>query len=182
MPILLEPRDVNPDVEKFKSVIIVSCPMCPPMNLAMQRGSPLIQFFRHGFNTPAYEDYLKSIRNSLEQRGIRTEVFTSRLPTPLMCVWTDGQRNRLLRRAKGFEAAMVMGCSSAVRTAEDVLQDTDCKVFSGMRMKGIANAKLKFKSPLTVNIERTPSHTKGKFIPCDHRCMRNETNGESQDN
>ena len=30
MPIYLEPRDVAADLEGFKSVLIVSCPICPP--------------------------------------------------------------------------------------------------------------------------------------------------------
>ncbi len=163
MPILLEPRDVMAELENFKSVLIVSCPMCPPMNLAMQTNTPFIELFKHGIKTEAYENYIKSIRESLEQRGIRTDVFTTRLPTPLMCVWTDGQRNRLLRSAKGYEAALVMGCSSAVHTAEDALKDTNCQVVPGMRMKGIANAKLTFQLPMTVNIKRTPSR-RGRIV------------------
>ena len=77
------------------------------MNLAMQTETPFIELFKHGIETPAYEDYLNSVRKSLEEQGIRTDVFTSRLPTPLMCVWSDGQRTRLQKRAEGFERAMV---------------------------------------------------------------------------
>jgi hypothetical protein len=170
MPILLEPRDFMPDVENFKSVLIVSCPMCPPMNLAMQTETPFIELYKHGIKTPAYEEYIQSIRDSLEERGIRTDVFTTRLPTPLMCVWTEGQRKRLLKHAEGFDAALVMGCSSAVRTAEDALKEVDCPVFRGMRMKGIANAKLEITPPMTVNIKRTPSHKEGDFKPCEQPC------------
>ncbi len=97
------------------------------MNLAMQTNTPFIELFKHGVKTGAYEDCIKSIRESLEQRGIKTDVFTTRLPTPLMCVWSEGQRRRLLKRARGYEAALVMGCSSAVTTAKEVLKGTDCR-------------------------------------------------------
>lgn len=170
MPILLEERDFMSDIEDYESVLIVSCPMCPAMNLAMQTDTPLIDLFDHGVKTPAYEDYIKSIRDSLEKRGIRTDVFATRLPSPLMCVWTEGQRKRFLDHAKGFDAVLVMGCSSAARTAEDALKDADCPVFLGMRMKGIANAKLEIEPPFTVKIRRTPSKKKGDFKPCEQPC------------
>ena len=170
MPILLERKDFMADVENFKSVLIVSCPMCPPMNLAMQTGTPFIELFEHGVKTPAYEEYIQSIRDSLEERGIRTGVFATRLPSPLMCVWSEGQREQLLKQAEGFDAALVMGCSSAVKTAEDVLKEVNCPCFPGMRMKGIANAKLEFLPPMTVNIIRTPPHKKGDFKPCEEPC------------
>lgn len=170
MPILLQPRDVTADVENLKSVLIVSCPMCPPMNLAMQTETPFIELFKHGLKTPAYEEYLQSVRDSLEQQGIRTDVFTTRVPSPLMCVWSDGQRDKLRKRAEGFEAAMVMGCSSAVKTAEAALEGAEIKVFPGMRMKGIANAKWKYQPPATVNIEGTK--------PCDQPCEADVGDGD----
>lgn len=169
MPILLEPRDFMPEVENFKSVLIVSCPMCPPMNLAMQTGTPFIDLLKHGVKTAAYEEHIQSIRESLEKRGIRTDVFTTRLPSPLMCVWTEGQRERLLKHAEGFDAALVMGCSSAARTAEDALKDVECPVFLGMRMKGIANAKLEIEPPMTMSIRRTPPSERD-FKPCEQPC------------
>lgn len=170
MPILLEPRDFMPEVENFGSVLIVSCPVCPVMNLAMETDTPLIDLFEHGVKTPAYEEYIKSIRDSLAERGIRSDVFTTRLPSPLMCVWSESQRKRLAKHAEGFDAALVMGCSSAARTAEDALRDAGCPVFPGMRMKGIANATLEIQPPLTVKIRRTSSKTKGEFRPCEQPC------------
>ena len=181
MPILLESRDFMSDVENFKSVLIVSCPMCPAMNLAMRTDTPLIDLLEHGIKTPAYEEYIKSVRDTLEERGIRTDVFTTRLPTPLMCVWTEKQRKRLLKHAKGFDAALVMGCSSAARTAEDALRDADCPVFSGMRMKGIANAKLEISPPLKVKIRRTSSKKKGDFKPCKQPCEEDLAPGKAND-
>lgn len=153
MPLHLKPLDVSVELEKFKSVLIVSCAVCPPVSLATDNDSPFIEFFKHGIKTGAYEDYIQEIRESLEQRGVKTGVFTSYVPCGATCLWSRGQRNRLLKRAKDYEAALVMGCESARYTVEDSLKSTDCEVVLAMRLVGITNAALKFQFPLTVNLE-----------------------------
>lgn len=153
MPLHLEPQDVSAELDGFKSVLIVSCPICPPVSLATEKDSPLIEFFKHGIKTRAYEDHLLEIRQSLARRGIRTGVFTSYLPCPATCLWTEGQRNRLLKLAKDYEAALVMGCESARCTVEEALENTNCQVVLGMQLVGITNANLRFKFPFTVKLE-----------------------------
>ncbi len=153
MPVHLEPRDVSADLENFNSVLIVSCPVCPPMCLAMQHDSPFIEFFKRGLKTGAFEDYIQSIRKPLEQRGIRTGAYAIHIPTPMMCLWTKWQRNRLLKRAREYEAVLVLGCDSATYTAQEVLKNTDCQVIQGMNMIGTTNATLKFRFPMTFNLD-----------------------------
>ena len=153
MPLHLEPLDILAQLENYKSVLIVSCPVCPPVSLASDEDSPFIEFFKHGIKTPAYEDYLGNIRESLEQGGIKTGVFTSYLPCAATCLWTSGQRNRLLKRAEDCDAALVMGCESARYTVEETLKDTDCDVILAMQLVGITNANLKFEFPLTVRLD-----------------------------
>lgn len=153
MPLHLEPLDVSSDLKNYKSVLIVSCPVCPPVSLATDKRSPLIQFFKSGIKTGAYEDYIRDIRISLEQRGTTTSVFTSYVPCTAMCLWTNGQRDRLLKRAEDYDAALVMGCESARHTVEKTLKTTDCKVVLGMQLVGITNATLKFQFPFTVELE-----------------------------
>ena len=153
MPLHLEPLDVSDDLEKYGSVLIVSCPICPPVSLATDQGSPFIQFFKSGVKTPAYEDFIHETRDSLEQRGVKTGVFTTYAPCPAMCLWTKGQRNRLRRRARSYEAVLVMGCESARQIAEQALNDTDCKVILGMQLVGITNATVNFRFPLTIDFE-----------------------------
>jgi hypothetical protein len=153
MPLHLEPLDVSSELEGLRSVLIVSCPVCPPVSLATERNSPFKEFLRSGIKTRAYEDFIRETCEVLEQRGARTGVFTSYLPCAAMCLWTRGQRNRFLRRAKGYEAALVMGCESAKFTVEDILKDTDCKVVLGMGLVGITNATLKFQFPSTVQLD-----------------------------
>jgi len=149
----MQPLDVTDELKSYKSILIVSCPICAPVSLAAERSSPFIEFFKSGIKTPAYEDSLREIREPLEQRGVRTDVFTAYAPCPAMCLWTKGQRNRLLKRAGNFEAALVMGCESARHTVEQVLKDTDCETVLAMRLTGITNATVKFRFPLTVSLE-----------------------------
>jgi hypothetical protein len=70
-----------------------------------------------------------------------------------MCLWTKGQRSRLVKRAGDYQAVLVMGCESARYTAERALKDTDFKIILAMRLTGITNAVVKFEFPLTVKLE-----------------------------
>jgi hypothetical protein len=153
MPLHLEPLDVSVDLQNYKSVLIVTCPICPPVSLATDKDSPFIEFFKSGIKTRAYEDFIQSIREPLEQRGVQTGALTIYAPCPAMCLWTKGQRNRLLKRARDYEAVLVMGCESARYTVEQALKNTDCKVILAMRLTGITNAAVKFQFPLTVKLE-----------------------------
>jgi hypothetical protein len=119
----------------------------------MQKDLPWIEFFKHGLKTGALEDHMKEIINPLEERGVRTGVFTMRLPLPMMCLWTKGQRKRLLRRAMDFDAVVVLGCDSAAFTAQQVLKNTDCQVITGMRTVGITNATVTHRFPLIFELE-----------------------------
>lgn len=153
MPLHLETVDFSDRLQGYESVLIVSCPVCPPVSVASDNDSPFIEFFKHGIKTPAYENYLAELRGSLESDGVRTGTFTSYMPCAAACLWTSGQRNRLLKRAKGYDAALVMGCESALQTVQDTLGDTDCDVILAMELVGITNAKLKFEFPLTVRLD-----------------------------
>lgn len=153
MPVHLEPLDIFADLENFRSVLVVSCPVCPPMCVAMQQNSPFIEFFKSGLKTGAFEDYIQSIRKPLEQRGVRTGAYSIHTPTPMMCLWTEWQRSRFLKRARDYEAVVVLGCDSAAYTAQEVLKDSNCQVIQGMEMVGTTNATLKVRFPLTVELE-----------------------------
>ncbi len=154
MPVNLTPRDVSADLAGFDSVLIASCPVCPPMCLAMQKEEPFIEFFKHGIKTRAFEDYIQSTRDSLEERGVRTGVFSIHTPTPMMCLWTKGQRARLLKRASDYEAVLILACDSGTESAKDALKDTDCQVFQALDMDGVINATTSIHFPLTVVMER----------------------------
>jgi len=153
MPINLEPKDVSADVAGISSALIVYCPVCPQISLAMQTDSPWIEFLKSGLKTGALDDHIKDIRNLLEQRGVRSDVFTMRLPLPTMCLWTNGQRSRLFKRATGYEAILVMGCDSATYTAQQALRSTGCRVVQAMKMIGITNATVRYQFPMTLALQ-----------------------------
>lgn len=153
MPLHLESIDASADLMHVSSVLIVSCPVCPQVSLAMQKNSPLIDFFKSGLKTRALEERIKEIRDPLEQCGVRTGVFSMYLPLPTMCLWTEGQRKRLLKRAKSYDAVLVLGCDSATYTAQQALKDTSCKIIQGMRVIGITNATVKFQFPVTLDLQ-----------------------------
>ncbi len=156
MPIFLEPRDVIDDLKGFQSVLIVSCPICPPMCVSIQQKRPFLEPLKHGLKTKAFEDYITSIRDALAKHGVRTDSFTMRLPVPMMCLWTGRQRARILKRARDFEAVLVLGCDSATYTAVDALRETECRVFQGMQVKTITNATMTLRAPATVTLDWHP--------------------------
>ena len=153
MPLHLESLDLLDSLNSYQSVLIVSCPVCPTASLASDNNSPLIEFFKHGIKTPAYEKHLQELRKSMEAKGIRTGVFTSYLPCPTTCMWTAGQRSRLRKRAMSYDAALVMGCESAQCTVEETLKGTNCEAILGMQLVGITNAKLKLEFPLNIKLD-----------------------------
>jgi hypothetical protein len=153
MPLHLEPQDVTADLGSANSVLIVSCPVCPPVSLAIQKDSPFMEVFKSGLKTRAFEEHIEQIRNPLEKRGVRVGVFSTYAPLPTMCLWTQGQRRRLLKRAEDFEAVIVLGCDSAAYTVQQALKDTGCHVIQAMRVTGITNATVRFQFPLTIKLE-----------------------------
>jgi len=165
MPVNLTPRDVSADLADFNSVLIASCPVCPPMCLAMQKKAPFIELFKHGFKTAAFEDYIRSIRASLKSRGARTDVISLHTPTPMMCLWTERQRKRLLKRAKDFEAVLVLACDSGVESVKDALEDTDCQIVQALNMDGVINATTTIRFPLTVRMEPHPESPEEMAVP-----------------
>ena len=58
-----------------------------------------------------------------------------------------------MKRAKDFEAVMVLGCDSATYTVQQALRDTECQVVQAMHMTGITNATARFQFPMTVKLE-----------------------------
>jgi hypothetical protein len=134
------PVDVSEHLQNVSSVLIVSCPVCPPVSLAIQKSAPFIEVFKHGLKTGAFEDHIKEIRESLEKQGVRTGVFCTYAPVPTMCLWTKGQRKRL-------------GCESATYSVRQALRGTECRIVEAMHMTGITNATLKFQPPMTLTLE-----------------------------
>jgi hypothetical protein len=111
MPIYLKDVYVIPKVAKFQSALIVLCRFCPAASLAMRKEKPYIEFFHRFLKTESYEQLINNMQSQLEKEGLKTDVFKgSLLPMPLnfiICFWNSGQRKKLLKHARQYEAIIV---------------------------------------------------------------------------
>ena len=156
MPFLLRDRNVSSEVADVDSVLILPCRFCPAASLAVREKKPYLELFRTFLRTAAYEDHIQERRSQLEQAGIKTSVFDSKLPHQfIICMWPARRRQELARRASEYDAVMVLGCDAAVKTARDCTQSTSCKVISGMEVDGIMNVMPSMKFPGKISLEVT---------------------------
>jgi hypothetical protein len=154
MPVYLKDIGEFPELERFKSVLIVPCRFCPAASLAVRRNKPYFEFFRQFLKTASYEQLIKKIKSNLEEKGIRVDVFKSHLLHQfVVCMWTSRRRKRLLKNASKYEALVVMGCEAAVQTIHDSVNSTSCKVFQGMRTEGIMSIKPLFQFPCNISLQ-----------------------------
>jgi hypothetical protein len=154
MPLLLKESDILPQVAGLQSVLIVPCRFCPAASLAIREHEPYMQPFRKVLRTEVYESYIQSLKRRLEDEGINTAVFDSKLPHQLVaCMWTSRRRRALARRAAKFEGVVVLGCDATVELVRDALRSTDCRVIRGMEMEGIMNILPTVSFPFTISLE-----------------------------
>jgi hypothetical protein len=154
MPFYLDEIDVAANVAGLKSVLIVPCRFCPAASLAVRSGQPYIEFPRRGLKTASYEQLIERVKQNLEHRGVKTEVFKSNLLHQfVLCMWSSSRRNTLLERAKEHDALVVMGCEAAVQTVREAVKSTTCQVIPGMRNEGIMSIRPQFSLPCNISLE-----------------------------
>jgi hypothetical protein len=154
MPIHFHDLDVIPKVSGVRSALIVPCNMCPAVTVAVREEKPFIQLFRSFLKSVPFEQYLRTLQSRLKEKGVNTKVFESNIPHQwFMCMWTSGQRKKLQKYSKQYEAVIVLGCDSATETVRDAVKSTNCKVIEGMEVTGIMNARLKFHLPCNISFE-----------------------------
>ncbi len=164
MPVYLKEKSEFPELERFKSVLIVPCRFCPAASMAVRRDKPYFEFFRRFLKTASYEQLIDTIKSNLKKKGVKTDVFKSRLLHQfVVCMWTSRRRKKLLKRASRYEAVLVMGCEAAVQTIHDSLETTNCKVFQGMTSEGIMTIKPSLTLPGNISLELD------KVIPLVHQ-------------
>lgn len=172
MPLLLEPVDVADQLGDARSALIASCPICPAFSLAMNEATPLFGIDRGVPRLMALKDHVAGLSRALEARGVRSETFMLYAPLPMMCLWTQGQRNRLVKRARTFDVLLVLGCDSAAYTATRALEDSRVRVIQAMRMIGITNAAVGYQAPMRLVLEqaaRVPVEVKEPHADTTHR-------------
>lgn len=178
MPFLLKTRDVSEDMSDVHSVLVVPCRFCPAASFAVAEKKPYVELFRTFSRTPAYEQYVKGLKAQLEERGIKADVFDNKRPQHfILCMWPSARRKELRERASEYDAVVVLGCDSAVKTVQDALQSVSTRVISGMQVEGIMSVIPSFRFPGSISLEvssvtrvleypsrtseRAPGHSRG---------------------
>lgn len=168
MPIHLEELDVVSKVEDTGSALIAACNMCAGASLAMGEEKPFLQLFNSLLKSPPLERHIERLQSQLLEKGVKTTKFEAGVIQQFfLCLWTSRQRKKLQDQAKAYDAVIVLGCDSAIKTVRDSLNGTDCRVVQGMEVAGIMNTKTKFHWPFDISFEAS------KVVPmCDHHCER----------
>jgi len=164
MPIYLKEKSEFPELERFKSVLIVPCRFCPAASMAVRRDKPYFEFLRRFLKTGSYENLIDTIKSNLAKKGVKSGVFKSRLIHQfVICMWTSRRRKTLLKHARKYEAVVVLGCEAAVQTIHDALETTSCKVFQGMSSEGVMTIKPSLEFPSNISLKLD------KIIPLVHQ-------------
>ena len=168
MPIHFDDINVVPEVEGLGSALIVACNMCAGASLAVKENKPFIQFFRSFLKSPPLERHIRRLQSQLDEKGVETKWFRGGVIQQFfLCLWTSRQRDKLQKIAKKYEAVIVLGCDSAIKTVRDSVKEPDCNVIKGMEVAGIMNTKPRFHLPCNISFEDS------KTIPiCDLHCKR----------
>ncbi len=154
MPYYLKEMEDMSELIKFESVLIIPCRFCPAASMAVSKNEPYIQLFRGLLKTAAYEELIKTMKSDLVKKGVRTDVFKSRLLHQfVLCSWTEKRRDKLSELAEKYDALLVLGCEATVKTIQDALKSTSCKVFQGMKTMGLMSIKPRFQLPCNISLE-----------------------------
>jgi hypothetical protein len=145
MPIHLEDLDVVSQVAEVRSALIVPCNMCPAVTVAVDKKLPFMRLFRSVLKSAPFEQHIEELQSRLGDKGIATEVFKSPLYYQwFLCMWSEGRRKKLRKRAEKFDAVIVLGCDTANETVREAVEPTGARVIEGMRVTGFMNAKMTF--------------------------------------
>ena len=154
MPVYLKDIHEFDKLEQFKSVLIVPCRFCPAASFAVRKKEPYFEFFRHFLQTESYERYIEKMRSELSKRGVKADVFRSRLPHQfVVCMWTSRRRKKLMKRAKKYDALLVLGCEAAVQTIRDSVDSPSFQIVQGMRNEGIMSILPRFQWPDSITLQ-----------------------------
>ncbi len=154
MPFLLKAIEDISELAQFESVLIVPCRFCPAASAAVRSKEPYIELFRKFMKTDSYERLMNTLKSKLEERGIRTGIFESRLIHQfVLCMWTTKRRKKLADRAKEYEALLVLGCEGAVQTVRDSVTAPSCKIVQGLETEGLMSIRPRFHLPCNIALE-----------------------------
>ena len=154
MPFYLKETNILPQVAGLRSVLIVPCRFCPAASLAVRERRPYIELFRKFLRTEAYESFIQALKRRLQDEGIKTAVFDSKLPHHFVtCMWTSRRRRKIARRAAAFDGVVVVGCEATAETVRDAIGSADCRVIQAMETEGIMNVLPILSFPLNISLQ-----------------------------
>jgi hypothetical protein len=154
MPFILNAIDDTSAYEQFKSVLIVPCRFCPAASSAVKNNKPYIELFRRFLKTGSYERFIKNLKARLERKEIRTDVFRSKLIHQfVLCMWTSRRRAALKKRARNYDALIVLGCEAAVQTVRDAVSPNTCEVLQGVETEGIMSIQPRLDFPFNLTLK-----------------------------
>jgi hypothetical protein len=165
MPIHLEEKNFTAELKGVKSSLIIACNMCAGASIAMRENKPFLEIFKKFLVSPPLYKKIKELQETLRKKGIETEWFKGGIIQQFfLCLWTKKQCRKLNRFARNYDAAIVLGCDSAFKTARDSLMGTSCKVIEGTEVGGVMNTKTRLHFPFNISFEdsRTTSICKRK--------------------
>ena len=166
MPFHFRTIDDISEFTQFKSVLIIPCRFCPAASSSISNNEPYFEFFRKFLKTDSYERYIGNLKSKFEEKGIKSDVFKSKiLHQFVLCMWTEKRRKKLLKRAKDYEALIVLGCEAAVQTIRDSVNSSSCKIFQGLETEGVMSIQPRFHLPGNISLELqslTPLICQGK--------------------
>jgi hypothetical protein len=154
MPFILNAIDDTAAYEQFESVLIVPCRFCPAASAAVKSNEPYFEIFRRFLKTGSYERFIKSLKSKLEQKSIKADVFKSRwLHQFVLCMWTSRRREALKKRARNYDALVVLGCEAAVQAVRDAVKPNPCTVIQGVETEGIMSVRPRLSMPCNLSLE-----------------------------
>ena len=154
MPFHFKSIDDISEYKQFKSVLIIPCRFCPAASASITTNEPYFQFFRKFLRTDSYERQIKKLKSQLEEAGIKTDIFKSKIIHQfVLCMWSSKRRQKLLKRAKEYEALIVLGCEAAVNTVRDAVQSASCKVLQGLETEGVMSIQPRVHLPANISLE-----------------------------
>lgn len=156
MPFILDAIDDTSAFEQYESFLIVPCRFCPAASAAVKNGEPYLELFRRFPKTDAYERQIASLESTLRKKGVRVDVFRSRFVHQfVLCMWTSRRREALKRRARHYDALIVLGCEAAVQTVRTAIAPLSCEVLQGVETEGVMSImpRLGFPGSLSLELE-----------------------------
>jgi hypothetical protein len=154
MPFYLKESNALPQLAGLQSVLIVPCRFCPAASLAVREKQPYLQLLRRLLRTEAYESFIKDLKRRLQDKGIKTAIFDSKLLHQFVaCMWTSKRRRRLAKRATEFEGVVVLGCDAMLEAVRDSVDPTGCRVVQGMEIEGLMNVLPRVSLPCNLSLE-----------------------------